>query len=233
VGSLASGSFTLLVTTLEDATPPPASAYIVHGIPGKDLGLHPELPVDVSVNGECALPGFQFGEIVGPLELPAGSYDLAISLANVQSPCSEEPVISAKGVSLASGSSYSIVAHLNEQFKPTASVFENDLWASRYVAGLNVFHAAAAPRVDVNLQRSNNKRWKRSIRNIGNGESKDTLLWRGGWDVSINPAGSHVTVFGPARLDLQERTVYLVYAVGSLENDTFQLLIETTDDIKH
>ncbi len=229
VGSLATGSFTLLVTTLEDATPPPASAFIVHGIPGVDLGLDPALPVDVSVNGECVLPDFTFGDIVGPLDLPEGTYDLAIGLANASAPCSEDPVIAADGVALEGGISYSIVAHLTETGMPTASVFENDLHAGRFIAGLNVFHTAAAPRVDVNLQRTNKKRWKRSIRNIGNGEAKDTLLWRGSWDASISPAGSRSPVFGPVTLDLQDRTVYLVYAVGSLANDTFTVLLTATD----
>jgi hypothetical protein len=27
----------------------------VHGIPGKDLGLDRSLPVDIAVNGQCAL----------------------------------------------------------------------------------------------------------------------------------------------------------------------------------
>lgn len=229
VGTLASGSFTLLLTTLEDATPPPASAYVVHGIPGVDLGLDPALPVDVSVNGECALPGFTFGEIVGPIELPEGTYDLAISLADETAPCSADPVISAEGVALESGVSYSIVAHLSEALTPTASVFENDLHAGRFIAGLNVFHTAAAPRVDVNLQRTNNKRWKRSIRDIGNGEAQDTLLFRGSWDASISPAGIKNPVFGPVTLDLQDRTAYLVYAVGSLANDSFTVLLLATD----
>ena len=229
VGSLATGSFTLLVTTLEDATPPPASAFVVHGIPGVDLGLDPALPVDVSVNGECALPGFTFGEIVGPLELPEGTYDLAIGLANAETPCSEDPVIAADGVALAGGESYSIVAHLTEGGMPTASVFENDLYAGRYIAGLNVFHTAAAPRVDVKLQRTNKKHWKRSIRDIGNGEAADTLLWRGSWDASISPAGTKTPVLGPVTLDLQDRTVYLVYAVGSLTNSSFTLLVAATD----
>ena len=79
---------------VEDATPsvlqsrsaPSKSegiVYVVHGINGTDLGLSEALPVDVSLNGACALPGFTFGEIVGPLELPVGSYDIAIGLAAV------------------------------------------------------------------------------------------------------------------------------------------------------
>ncbi len=233
VGSLASGSLTLLVTTLEDAAPATASAFVVHGIPGSDLGLDPALPVDVSVNGACALPGFTFGQIVGPLELPAGSYDIAIGLANDAAPCSEDAVITADGLELEAGESYSIVAHLTENGAPTASAFLNDLWGNRYFAGINAFHTAAAPSVDVKLQRSDRRFWKRFLRNVSNGEAASTVLFRGSWDASILPAGSRHPVFGPATLDLEGNTVYLVYAVGSLSSGSFTLLVQPTEAVNH
>lgn len=228
VGSLG-GSLTLLVTTLEDAAPATATAFVVHGIPGVDLGLDPALPVDVSVNGACALPGFTFGEIVGPLDLPAGNYNIAIGLANESTPCSEDPVIEANGLQLEAGENYSIVAHLSEAGAPTATAFKNDTWGNKYFAGVNVFHTAAAPRVDVKLQRSDLHFWKRFLRDIGNGEAASTSVARGSWDASIRPAGSHDTVFGPATLDLDGNTIYLVYAVGSLGSGSFTVLIATTD----
>ena len=44
---------------------------VIHGIPG--------LTVDVFVNGELTLPGFEPGDVAGPLDLPAGDYALAIA----------------------------------------------------------------------------------------------------------------------------------------------------------
>ena len=233
VGSLSTGSLTLLATTLENAPSATADVFVVHGIPGADLGLDPALPVDVSVNGACALPGFTFGEIVGPLDLPEGSYDIAIGLANDASPCSEAPVIEANGLELVADESYSIVAHLTEDGAPTATAFANDTFANRYYANVNVFHTAAAPRVDVKFQRSNWRYWNRFLRDVGNGEAGSTLLFRGGWDTSIRAAGTSTTVFGPAELDLERRTAYLVYAVGSLTNNTFTVLIATTEGEEH
>ena len=233
VGSLGTGSLTLLVTTLEDAPSDTFDAFVVHGIPGADLGLDPTLPVDVSVNGACALPGFTFGEIVGPLALEAGTYDIAIGLANEAMPCSEDAVIAANGLEFEADNSYSIVAHLTEDGAPTASVFENDLWANRWFANVNVFHTAAAPRVDVKFERSNWRYWYRLLRNVGNGEAGSTILYAGGWDASIRAAGTRTTVFGPAPLQLSPRTVYLVYAVGSLTNGTFTVLIESTGADEH
>ena len=116
-----------------------ATAYVVHGIPGDD-----GLPVDISVNGDCALTEFTFGTIAGPLSLPAGSYDIAIRPANTDDPCSEDPLLTAPGVVLEDGVTYSIVAHLTADGVPTASVFVNDVsptapgkaitidWVTRY-----------------------------------------------------------------------------------------------------
>ena len=59
-----------------------AMVSVIHGIPGPD-----GLPVDVSVNGACALEGFMFKEIVGPMAMPAGTYEVAISLADADNPC--------------------------------------------------------------------------------------------------------------------------------------------------
>jgi hypothetical protein len=233
VGSLGSGSLTFLATTLEDVEPETADVFVVHGIPGLDLGLDPALPVDVSVNGGCALPGFKFGEIVGALELPADSYDIAISLANEAAPCSEDPVIEANGLELEAGGSYSIVAHLTETGMPTATAFANDTWGNKFFAGVNVFHTAAAPRVDVKLQRGKSRYWQRLLQDIGNGEAASSSFFRGKWKTSILPAGTQDTVFGPVDLKLQGNTVYLVYAVGSLGTGTFTLLTTTTEASDH
>ncbi|MBO9327388.1 MAG: DUF4397 domain-containing protein, partial [Roseiflexus sp.] len=94
-------SFTVLVALVAVAlasfiSPTPAQAagsakvYVVHGIPGRDLGLQPSLPVDVSVDGACALTRFKYTNTVGPIELPAGLYNIKIHLSPSLStpPCS-------------------------------------------------------------------------------------------------------------------------------------------------
>ena len=58
-----------LATFIAFAAPATAevTAYVAHGIDGDDFGLDPALPVDVWVEGlGCALPGFKFGDRVGP-----------------------------------------------------------------------------------------------------------------------------------------------------------------------
>lgn len=43
---------------------------VVHGAP--------DTPVDVHVNGDATLEGFEPGTVTDPLQLPAGSYDVEI-----------------------------------------------------------------------------------------------------------------------------------------------------------
>ena len=59
-----------------------AEVYVVHGIPGEDLGLDPRLPDDVEVDGSCVVAGLEFGDVEGPLSLDPGRYTFEISLAS-------------------------------------------------------------------------------------------------------------------------------------------------------
>jgi len=224
VGSLTNNTFTLLLQPVLETN---AFAYVIHGIPGQDLNLAPALPVDVSLNGECALPGFTFGQIVGPLPLPAGEYDIAIALADPQSPCSGAPVITADDVTLEVGQNYSIIAHLTEGGAPTASVFVNDVSRTAPKGRVTVHHTAAAPTVDVEIRRFG-WRWGRAfgLEDVSNGDQGSITLLPGRWGVSLFPAGGDDAVFGPASLTVQPQKTYLVFAVGSLTNETLTLLVE-------
>lgn len=150
--SLIAGKFVFL--GLSQAAMAQGTVYVVHGIPGDDLGLPTDLPVDVSVNGAST---------------------------------------------------------------------------SEYGANLNVAHLAAAPRVDVLLERQKLRFGKRLLQDSGNGEAASTNVFRGGWDASVRAASPRDTVFGPAPLQLEGDTVYLVYALGSLTSGSFTVLIAKTD----
>jgi len=131
-----------------------ASFLVVHGIPGRDVAptLDPALPVDVQVNGAlCLLKNLTFGDIAGPFDVPAGTYSVAISLANPIAPCSNSPVISAN-VTLTAGEFGAIVAQLSSAGAPTAGVYPVDV--TSVGAGKQRFitvHAADAPAVSVRV----------------------------------------------------------------------------------
>ena len=67
-----------------------ADVRVIHGINGEDLGLAKALPVDISVNGSCALKGVTFKQSA-KVELGAGDYTIRVFVATGS--CSGTPVI--------------------------------------------------------------------------------------------------------------------------------------------
>ncbi len=199
-----------------------ASVYVIHGIPGKDLGLDPSLPVDVKVAGGCALQGFKFGQVVGPLSLPAGTYAIEISVANPAAPCSNAAVIAAN-VPFAAGESATVIAHLANGGAPTASKFVNDVSRTRgNQARLAVRHAANAPAVDICLYQRGN--YLGSLANLVTGDQEQVDVRRGKYEAGVFAAGTLTQVGGFIPVTLQPRTATFVHAVGSLANGTFTVI---------
>ncbi len=205
-----------------------ASVYVIHGIPGQDLGLNPDLPVDISVDGACALEDFIFGQIVGPLMMPAGNYDIQVHLAEGFDPCDGPVAIDAPGVPIVAGETASIIAHLTENGDPTASKFVDDVsLIDRADARLTVRHTAAAPVVDIELSRARSGNEIATIEDLANPDQAGPLDVRFGKHMaSIFPAGSNVPVFGPVGLALAPRVLVNVYAVGSLSTGSFTLITQ-------
>jgi hypothetical protein len=204
-----------------------ASVYVIHGIPGRDISpaIDPALPVDVSVNGACALTDFKFGQTVGPLSLSAGSYAIAISLADNDpaTGCNSAPVIGPAHFYFHNRENATVIAHLTEGGAPTATKFTNDvrrLGENR--ARLAVRHTANAPKVDIGLYRGD--REVGHLTGLYNPYELKTTVRAGDYSAAIFPAGGLSPVFGPVPLSLAARNLTIVYAVGSLANGTFTVL---------
>src|SRR6478672_3389123 len=115
-----------------------ADLYVVHAFPGA--------VVDVFVNDEPFEPlqDFQPGTVAGPVDLPAGEYNIKIS---ADGGTIEEALID-ETVTLAANMSYTAVAHPanDEAGTPTLTAFVNDI--SEIPAGqgkITVRHTANAP----------------------------------------------------------------------------------------
>lgn len=199
-----------------------ASVYVVHGIPGADLGAGATLPVDVSVNGSCALKNFQFGQIIGPVSLPPGKAVVKISLSGNNGDCAGQTAIGPASFNLKPGESATIIAYLTASGEPTVRKFTND--DSRTVGGrgrITVHHTAAAPLVDVNISP------KAKINQVRNSERFTIEAAQGTAQVSIAAAGSSDPVFGPVSFEITKNVRYLIFAVGSVANNTFTLLTKS------
>lgn len=218
----------------------PAKVYAIHGIPGGDLGLDPSLPVDIAVNGGCvgALTNFRFGDIRGPLALPAGQYTFEIKLNLGGAPCSGPTVITAPMVPFASGETATVIAHFDESGGLggiTASKFVNDVTKTGPGrARIAAHHTAAAPAVDVVVSRDIEDPTAPAITvpDFVNGQQVAAPIRPGDWQAALKLAGTNTVALGPATLTLKPFTAYFVYAVGSASTGSLTFLVNAVSNLK-
>lgn len=182
-----------------------ADIMLLHGIPG--------VPVDVVVDGDIVIPNFQPGDMqdlssfagqtLKNLEVrAAGTTDVAIG-----------PVAS---FDVPASGSWTVVAHLDADGKPTLTPFENDTKAAGAGEGrLIVRHTAAAPAIDIVLGDT------RPVENLSNPNEAALDLPAGEIaGAKVAPTGGDPIADVPT-VNLKAGTDLIVYAVGSLSDDTF------------
>ena len=207
----AAGGLLALAVAPGTALAADAQVRVVHGIPG--------LPVDVYVNGERALDDFQPGEVAGPLALAPGDYQIDITAADAED--ASEPALSGSA-SVPDGGTVSLVAHLSEAGEPTLTPFVDDV--SELEAGqarLAVRHTAAAPAVDVLAGGDP------VVTGLTNPNEEVLELPAGTVSAAVAPAGSTDPVIGPADLPLEAGALTNVYAIGSLDEGTLDLVVSS------
>lgn len=193
-----------------------AQVSVLHGVPG--------LTVDVWVNGARTLDDFTPGTLAGPLALPPGAYDLAITASDAAD--ASAPVIGPVTVTLAANGNYTAVANLDAAGKPTANFFTNDV--SRMDAGkgkLTVRHTAAAPAVDVLAGGT------AVVSNLANPNEQTLTLDPGTVSAAVAAAGTTAPVLGPADVTIAEGTHTIVYAWGSLADKNLQVAVQTIEGL--
>ncbi|MGB5759835.1 MAG: DUF4397 domain-containing protein [Acidimicrobiales bacterium] len=192
-----------------------ARIHLIHGIPGVD--------VDVEAGGENVFEGFSFGE-TQDLSALAGTTLVGLK---VKAAGTDTVAIDAGDVALPASGNYTIIAHLDADGTPTLGVFENDV--STLDAGkgrLTVRHTAAAPAVDILANGAV------AFANVTNGNGGTADLDVGTISATVVPTGeTEPVVIGPADLPIVEGEALIVYAVGSLSDDTLTVLTETIDGL--
>jgi hypothetical protein len=202
---------TLSVAGVASASSHTGTVTVVHGVPG--------LTVDVYVNGDLTLEGFEPGAITDPLELEEGTYNIEIRAAG--EPADSAPAISGSADVLA-GINASIVAHLTADGTPSLAVFGNDVTTIQPgETRLTVRHAAAAPAVDIWVDGAV------TVENLANGAEASLDVPAASYNVAVSATGDDQPVLGPADFDLGEGTSYIVYAIGSLDDGSLDLLVQT------
>lgn len=193
-----------------------AQLSVLHGIP--------DTPVDVYVDGELTLDDFEPGDLAGPLALPAGDYEVAITAPDAED--ASEPVLGPITLTLSEGGNYTAVAHLAEDGEPTATLFDNVI--SETAAGegrLTVRHTAAAPSVDILADGS------AVVSDLANPAEASLDLPAGTVPAAVALAGTTDPVIGPADVNVAEGVLTIVYAWGSAEDDNLDLAVQTVEGL--
>ena len=188
-----------------------ANVNVVHGIDGRDLGAEQSLPVDIAVNGKCALKGVKFKEST-IVELAPAAYTITVHLADGS--CAK-PVVISKQVTIPDGVRvFSAVASLSSKGTPQLAVFNvSELFLPSTVA---VRHLAQAGSVTVKFS-STELRSSQSKR-ISNGKQATlgVLTNRLPYTANIYPGASRRSI---ARLTGVGRSRFTIYnIVGSAKN---------------
>jgi hypothetical protein len=225
-----------LVLALPAATFGQAVLTVVHGIP-----LDVAQPVTVFANGG-RVDSFSFGEAIGPLELPAGTYEIEVYLGDIAAPAGDPVAPLSPTVELADGVNYTAVAHLTESgaIAPLALFVNNVDNLGRWDSRLTVRHVASAPAVDVAVDRVlkwGRRMWKYPFvkaLDIANTddfgpETFGPVDFRSGLvQARLLAAGTHVQAAKSPVLRLHRGTAYVVYAIGELGGD-FMLYVQEVE----
>ena len=188
-----------------------AKVSVVHGIPGT--------PVDVYVNGNRTLQNFQPKQVAGPLDLPPGQYDIALTAPG--QPIGST-ILTVNDATVPDGANISLVAHLNANGQPALTPFVND--TAKLAAGearLVVRHTAAAPAVDVRAG------GQPVFRNLTNPNEAKADVAAGTVSADVVLAGTSTVALGPTSLTLREGTATTVYAIGSAQQNSLDVVAQT------
>lgn len=207
--SFAIAIFTLLL--LGAARAQDATVNVVHGVPGL-----PEA-VEVRANGS-PLFTFDYGDVQGPLQVPAGAYTFEVVLQG-------NPILSLTAT-LDAGVSYTAIAHLQEGGTPTLSAFVDDLSeVPQNGSRLVIRHLADAPAVDFFARRLFSfQPYAPVVEGASNGAEAALEVGAGLYRAFIAPAGTTDPVAGPLTLGLGPDEVTFVHAVGVVGTPSFQVI---------
>lgn len=215
-GVLFAAAAAVLPATAATAATGEATLSVLHAVP--------DVTVDVYLDGERAIDDFTPGTLAGPMMVPAGAHQLAITASDATD--ASKPIIGPADVSFDAGGNYTAVAHDATDGSPTATVFTNDTSAVAAGQGrLVVRHVAAAPAVDVLAG------GKAVVSNLSNPDEQALELPAGTVSATVAATGTTDPVIGPADVAVTAGSSTIVYAWGSLDDDNLALATQTIADL--
>ncbi len=185
-----------------------ASVRVIHASPDAPA-------VDVLVNGGNvpAFTNFSFGQAVGPVAVPGGSYDIDVVPTGGMAP----GVIDVNGLSLMDNTNYTIAAiGTLANIQPLVLIDDNTLDPTN--ARIRFVHASPnAPAVDITLTDGT---VLFAGTEFGNAASEGYLSVPGGiYDLQVRLAGTSDVVLDLPGIAVDNNAVYSVFALGLVGNE--------------
>lgn len=190
-----------------------ADLTLVHGIPGTT--------VDLTVDGTVVIDGFVPGSLANISSFAGETLQNVTVTDDATGTVVIGPVAS---LVVPDSGSHSIVAHLDADGTAVLSTFENNTEdTATGEARLTLRHTAEAAALDLIIGD------QRPIVAATNGQSAELELAAGALtDAQIAPTGD-VAIAEIATLDLAANTNTIVYAVGSVDDDTLDFVVQIVD----
>mgnify|MGYP002777266929 FL=1 len=193
-------------------SPTTADIWVVHAVPGVE--------VDVYINGNLAIAGFDPTTVTPLVDVAPGNY--VVDIVPAATPAAETITpgtglfgTGAGGAAIAANTSYTLVAHPDADGDFVLTPFVNDLSAAGAGnASVTVRHTAEAPAVNVVALPSTTL-----FPNVVNGTGGTVSVPAGTYDIQVQVAGSDPVVVAIDAPDtaLNAGTHYFLHAYGPVE----------------
>jgi len=195
-----------------------ARVFIIHGIPGVNVDIYATL-AGAPIPATPTIAGFQPKQIVDLTAGPA-TVDIRIFAAGANAQTAT-PVIAVLGAAVPGPGEISILAHLDGQGAPTATIYRNDNSAPLPgAARVSVRHAAQAPAVQLTAGGVP----KLALTNPYFGDLEVPAGVALPLQLQVPFTGAAITP--TATLSFNAGMRYFVYAIGSVSGGTFDFIIQ-------
>ncbi len=192
-----------------------ATITLIHGIPDAD--------VDVVVDGEVVFENYKFGEMQD-LSALAGATLTGLTVVLTGT---DTAVIGPIDFDVPASGNYTVIANLDASGTPALNAYANDTSAIEAGNGrLTVRHDAAAPVVDVKADGAV------AFSNLSNPNEASADLPAATYSVEVVPTGAdEPVVIGPADIAVKDGESLIVYAVGSLDDESLTVLTQSITNL--
>jgi hypothetical protein len=200
----------------------PAEILVVHALPG--------VAADVYLDGVLLAHEALAGAVVGPLQAEVGSREVTVFAAVDSPPAAADERADAALVAgrpdTRPGELVSVVVHLDAGGAPTVSTFLDDRTPTAPGQGrVSLRHVAAAPPLDVVVNGASVP----GLTGVDNGEAATIDLAAGRYPTAVAAAGT-TEVLADAPIVARDGIRTVVYAIGSVDDGTFELLVDERAD---